>query len=104
MWLFGPKIETVSPKDLENQLSKDLVLLDVRTKDEFARGHIRGSKNVPLSTIDHYQSKKDKEILVICQSGMRSKQAAKMLLKKGYQVKNVAGGMNAWRGPVVGGK
>ena len=41
---------------------------------------------------------------MICQSGMRSRQAAKALLKKGYQVKNVSGGMNAWHGQIKGGK
>lgn len=41
---------------------------------------------------------------MICQSGMRSRQAAKILTKKGYQVTNVRGGMNQWTGKTVGGK
>jgi len=39
----------------------------------------------------------EREILVVCQSGMRSSQAAGILSKNGYQVKNVAGGMAAWQ-------
>ncbi len=40
---------------------------------------------------------KERQILVICQSGMRSSQAAKMLATNGYQVVNVSGGMTNWQ-------
>lgn len=104
MWFFGPRVEAIKADEINNQLLKKYQLLDVRTPAEFKSGHIRGAVNHPLGQIQLFQGSKDKPILVICQSGMRSRQAAKALLKKGYQVKNVSGGMNAWHGPIKGGK
>jgi rhodanese-related sulfurtransferase len=44
-----------------------------------------------------HELSKDKEVIVVCQSGMRSNQASKLLKKLGFtQVTNVIGGMNAW--------
>lgn len=84
--------------------NRQMVLLDVRTIQEYRSGHIRGAKNVPLNHINTYQGDKEKLHLIICQSGMRSKQAAKFLQKQGYQVKNIRGGLNRWDGPLIGGK
>lgn len=103
MCFFGPRVEAIKADEINNQLLKKYQLLDVRTPAEFKSGHIRGAVNQPLAQIRFFQGSKDKPILVICQSGMRSRQAAKFLVKKGYQVKNVSGGMNAWHGPVKGG-
>ncbi len=103
MFSFFTKIATISTKELENKIKEGIILLDVRTPQEFRSGHISQSKNVPLNKINSYQGAK-KETYIICQSGMRSKQAAKMLKKKGYDVINVRGGMNAWTGPIRGGK
>lgn len=104
MWFFGPKIETIKPDEINDQLLKSNQLLDVRTPAEYKGGQIRGAVNHPLAQIQSYQGSTAKPILVICQSGMRSRQATKALMKKGYQVKNVSCGMNAWNGPVKGGK
>ena len=74
--------------------------LDVRTPSEFKGNHIKGFKNIPLQTLNSQlnQIPQDKEVLVICQSGMRSKPAVKVLKKAGYSnVTEVRGGMNAWR-------
>lgn len=97
----GKKISTT---ELATKLTKDLVLLDVRTSSEFRGGHIPFAKNIPLNKVANYQGKKDQPLYLICQSGMRSKQAAKILKEKGYDVINVTGGMNRWQGPVRGGK
>lgn len=97
-------VPTISTNELSNKLSQKPVLLDVRTPSEYRAGHIAAAKNVPLNKIDQYQQKMTETIYVICQSGMRSKQAAKILKKKGYEVVNVTGGMNRWNGPTRGGK
>jgi rhodanese-related sulfurtransferase len=76
------------------------VLIDVREEWEYQRGHARGAKNIPLSQIRqrHQELPRDREILVICQSGHRSMQAAKFLQQQGIeQVMNVTGGTSAWR-------
>ncbi|MCP0887124.1 rhodanese-like domain-containing protein [Ligilactobacillus sp. WILCCON 0076] len=103
MFSFFQKIPSITTRELADKLANNITLLDVRTPQEYRSGHISGSKNVPLNKIANY-STKAKEVFVICQSGMRSKQASKVLLKKGYQVVNVRGGMNQWSGRIVGGK
>lgn len=75
---------------------KDKVFIDVRTPGEFKSRNIKQFKNIPLSS-DFSKLPKDKEIVVICQSGMRSSQACKQLKKLGYMnVTNVRGGMSAY--------
>ena len=79
------------------------VLLDVRTPDEYRQGHIPGSKNVPLQSIDKVTgmiNNKDTPIFVHCLSGARSRQAAAVLQQMGYSnVKNI-GGISAYTGKV----
>lgn len=78
-------------------------IIDVRMPGEYRAGHIPGSKNVPLNKIEGYIGNKNEKVYVICQSGMRSKRAASILKKKGYDVVNIRGGMTQWNGPVRGG-
>ncbi|MGX7418596.1 rhodanese-like domain-containing protein [Carnobacterium gallinarum] len=104
--MFGlfQRTATISTNELMEKLEKSSILLDVRTTEEYQRGHISTAKNVPLNKISNYKYKHSSEIYVICQSGMRSKQATNILKKKGYQAINVRGGMNRWTGPVKGGR
>ena len=79
------------------------VLLDVRTPQEYAQGHIPGSKNIPLQTLhDAEAAVKDKgtPLFVYCQSGARSSQAASLLKQMGYTNVTNIGGIAAWRGKV----
>ena len=79
------------------------VLLDVRTPEEYREGHIPGSKNVPLQSIDKVAGMIDNKstpIFVHCLSGARSRQAAAILKQMGYtNVKNI-GGISAYAGKV----
>ena len=79
------------------------VLLDVRTPDEYRQGHIPGSKNVPLQSIDKVAGMIDNKatpIFVHGLSGARSRQAAAVLQQLGYtNVKNI-GGISAYAGKV----
>ena len=79
------------------------ILLDVRTPDEYRQGHIPGSKNVPLQSIDKVTvmiNNKATPIFVHCLSGARSRQAAAVLQQMGYtNVKNI-GGISAYTGKV----
>lgn len=101
--MFAPTkgVKQVSITELKPLLNdRQRFYLDVRTPAEFKGNHIKGFKNIPLQTLNNQlnQIPKDKEVLVICQSGMRSKQAVKVLKKAGYSnVTEVRGGMNAWR-------
>lgn len=85
--------------------TKEAVLLDVRTPQEYREGHIPGSKNIPLQTIDKIGSiahRKDTALFVYCYSGGRSRQAVSMLRYMGYtDVRNI-GGIAAYSGKVEG--
>ena len=103
--IMPQSMETVSTRDLEGLLSTGkITLLDVRSPQEYRRGHIRQARNLPLDRIGTYHGSKVKTIYVICQSGMRSKRAAHLLKEKGYRVVNVRGGMAAYQGKTIGGK
>ncbi len=79
------------------------ILLDVRTPQEYAQGHIPNSKNVPLQSIERIQNivtGKETPVFVHCQSGARSRQAAGLLTQMGYtNVKNI-GGIASYTGKV----
>lgn len=99
VWRFKPTagVNTISTSQLKSRLNdKDTVFIDVRTPAEYKNRHISKFKNIPLG-IDLSTLPNNKEIIVICQSGMRSNQACKQLKKLGYtKITNVRGGMNAY--------
>jgi phage shock protein E len=78
----------------------DVVMLDVRTPEEYAAGHIPGVTLIPLDQVGTRLSEipKDKTVVVTCRSGNRSAQAAELLRQKGYDdVHNMLGGFAAWQ-------
>lgn len=84
--------------------SKNAVLLDVRTREEYASGHIEGSQNLPLNEIDRVDSVvKDKStpLYVHCLSGGRSARAAAYLKGKGYREVYDIGGIGSYRGKII---
>ena len=87
------------------QSETDYIILDVRTAQEYASGHIPGAINIPNETIatENVQQLPDKEqlILVYCRSGNRSKQAAGKLVDLGYTNIVEFGGINDWSGEIV---
>lgn len=103
MFSLFRKVPTITAHELMQKDLRHIELIDVRTPNEFSSGHIPQAKNVPLDRIHSYQGK-NKEVYVICQSGMRSKQAVTILNKKGYQATNIQGGMSQWNGKTTGGK
>ncbi|ALC86840.1 rhodanese [Bacillus sp. FJAT-22090] len=98
-WRLMPSkgVKTISTSELKNMLNdQDKVFVDVRTPSEYKAQNIRQFKNIPLGS-SFEKLPKDKEIVVICQSGMRSNTACKKLKMLGYErVTNVRGGMSAW--------
>jgi rhodanese-related sulfurtransferase len=82
--------------------NRGALLLDVREPDEYAQGHAPGSTLIPLGQLEQRLSEitsyKNKPVAVICRSGRRSAQAAKLLDQAGFStVSNVEGGMLAWQ-------
>ena len=84
------------------QEETDFVLLDVRTQEEYASGHIPGAICIPNETIGSEEipelPDKDQLILVYCRSGNRSKQASQKLAEQGYTNVVEFGGINGWTG------
>lgn len=76
----------------------DGLLVDVRSRQEYEEGHLRGAINIPLGSIDENilgKIPKDKNIIIYCQSGMRSKKACEILDELGYEkIYNLEGGLN----------
>lgn len=103
--MFGfTKIDSVSTDELAQLLQQHKTqLIDVREPSEFRAGHIKGARNIPLGQIGQFSVAPDTKVYTICQSGLRSKNAYKIFLKKNMNVVNVSGGMNSWRGKVING-
>jgi rhodanese-related sulfurtransferase len=75
------------------------LLIDVRSPEEFAAGHVASAKNIPLGEVEARLAEfgaADKEVYVICQAGGRSAKASATLASKGYHPVNVEGGTGAW--------
>jgi rhodanese-related sulfurtransferase len=93
-------VRQITTTELKNELKdKNKQFIDVRTVGEYKGNHIKEFKNLPLHELSNKagQLSKEKEVVVICQSGMRSNKASKLLKKLGFtNVTNVKGGMSAW--------
>jgi rhodanese-related sulfurtransferase len=100
MFHLFKRIPTISSDEMESKLTKRIQLIDVRTKSEYRMGHIPEARNVPLDSLHTFKGNKDEIVYVICQSGIRSKRAAKELSSQGYDVRNVRYGMNQWQGKI----
>lgn len=80
--------------------SGEVEVLDVRTPEEFAAGHIPGAKLMPLQVLESMLSEldKDQKYVVVCRSGNRSTEASGILAESGFKnVFNMNGGMNEWK-------
>ncbi len=89
-FLFGSK-QDVNFKEL---LQSGAIIVDVRTPQEFAQGHIKNAINVPLQTIFakvQELKKKNKVIITCCRSGARSESAKSILKNSGLEVYNGGG-------------
>ena len=80
------------------------IILDVRTPEEYAGGHIPNAINIPNESIGTEEISelpdKDQLILVYCRSGNRSKQASQKLAHLGYTDIREFGGINSWPGDI----
>lgn len=99
--LTSSTMETVTTAELRQRLAGDFqgLLIDVREPEEHAAANIPQAELIPLATLPLQIDRlpKDKEILIHCKSGRRSAQAVNFLLENGFaNVKNVAGGIDAW--------
>lgn len=86
---LGPKV------DYAELVKKGAIILDVRSSGEYSGGHVKGSINIPLDQLSKNLNKlkdKNKPIITVCASGMRSASAKSILKSNGYtQVYNGGG-------------
>lgn len=99
--LFGPSIPKITVTELNEKLKfgKHPLIVDVRQPDEFHQMHIKGAKLIPLTEIYKHLGElpKGREIVCVCATGSRSKSAARILVKDGFSVFDLQGGMAAWK-------
>lgn len=97
-------INSITTKEVNTIVKeeKDYIIIDVRTKEEYESGHIKGAINIPVDAINSIDIDKTKKIIVYCKSGKRSNNAANILLNKGYKYIYDMGGINNWQYEVVG--
>jgi len=92
----------ITAEDAKNRMdeNKDVIVVDVRTLDEYNEGHIEGAILIPNETITDTPPELlpdlDAEILIYCRSGNRSRQAAEKLIEMGYTNIYDFGGIIDW--------
>lgn len=93
------EVARISPAEYVSQFENaDHLLVDVRTPEEFASGHIEGAINIPLQSLEARLSEipRDGEVVVYCRSGSRSAQASTILASSGYTQISDLGGIIDW--------
>jgi rhodanese-related sulfurtransferase len=98
-WLFAD-FDSIGAKKvvrLLDEKNNNIVILDVRSDQEYNRRHLERAIHIPMQVLsermDTLKNEKEKQILVYCKSGNRSVKASRILAENGYQPLNVQGGM-----------
>ncbi|TNB69603.1 rhodanese-like domain-containing protein [Arthrobacter sp. BB-1] len=96
---FSKPYKTVSVAEAKELLGSGATLVDVRSAQEWRSGRAPQAKHVPLDRLQASTAgiNKNKPVIAVCASGVRSASAARLLAAKGYQAYSIRGGMNAWR-------
>ncbi len=98
-WVFSD-FKNVSSQEayalLEND--KNITFIDVRSKKEFEKDHIKGAISLPMEmvAIPNTYTSEHKKVLVYSERGERSVEASRILSKRGYEVLNLKGGVVFW--------
>lgn len=102
--MINSKVKNVSAEEAYKLIkeNKDVVILDVRTKEEFENGHIPGAKLIPVQVlgarINELEEYKEKPLLVYCASGGRSPRAVETLVENNFtEINHLSRGIMTWR-------
>ncbi|WP_377887794.1 rhodanese-like domain-containing protein [Alkalihalobacillus sp. R86527] len=97
----GKGVTTINSEQAKSKFGySNVQFIDVRTPMEYKGSKVKEFKNLPLDQLGKRAKELDpkKETVVLCQSGMRSSRACKVLKQQGFtSVYNVRGGLNTWR-------
>lgn len=94
--------KTIGAQEAYERLKSDtsVIMLDVRTPQEYAASHVEGSLLIPVQELDARVGElapyKGKTVLVFCRSGNRSGRGAALLRERGFNALNVRGGILDW--------
>lgn len=92
----------LDPADAVQRINRDRALVvDVRSSEEFAGGHVVRSKNVPLEALEDQLPRivknRQRPLILVCSTGRRSGRAVAVVRKLGYEdVQSLTGGLKAW--------
>jgi len=94
----GPVITPQEARTLLARENDRIGVLDVRKAEEWVKGHIPGATHIPLEELPLRLGELDphREWIVVCRSDNRSAQACAYLAERGFRVRNLRGGMQAW--------
>lgn len=90
------QIPQIHPTEAARLATAGALLLDVREPDEWSAGHAADARHMPLGDLSPDDLPLDRVVVAMCRSGGRSGKAATALSAAGVDVRNMAGGMNAW--------
>jgi rhodanese-related sulfurtransferase len=90
----GAGCEEVSPREANRRIRAGAAVLDVRSKQEFAKGHIAGATHIPFIQLSARVAELDpaRPVVAYCRSGNRSARACAYLRRHGFTVANLRGG------------
>ncbi len=94
-----PSVSQEALLDRQQQADPALLVLDVRTPEEYASGHVPGAVNIPYDQVGSRLAElpRDKDIVVYCRSGRRAQLAADVLAANGYtHLQHLQGDIAAW--------
>ncbi|BCJ97401.1 rhodanese-like domain-containing protein [Anaerocolumna chitinilytica] len=95
--------ETIRAKDIIFYIRRaDTQIIDIREYADFRQGHIPSAINIPYSNFEDGQRNipRNKLLILYCERGNLSLLLARDLSNEGFMVKNIYGGLNAYRGPL----
>lgn len=99
--LKAMSFDTIRTNEIVNYIgNKNVIIIDLRDKDEYKFGHIPSAINIPYEELEEQKERLSKRHLLVfyCERGNISLLAARDLIKEGYNIKSLYGGIRAYRG------
>ena len=95
-------VGAIGAQDVVRLMNQGALVLDVRSAEDYAAGHIRGARSLPAAQLaegsDALKRYKDKPVIVYCEQGVSAAAAMRTLAQAGFgKVVNLRGGLRAWR-------
>ncbi len=88
--------EEITFGEIAEKKKDEYIIVDIRSAESFSYGHITGSINIPIDKIDQVQLPRNKQLYIMCKSGIISDGVAENLRQKGYSAFNLKGGYVEW--------